>query len=434
LFLNLWAPARLSGNLPVLVWFHGGGHVSGTNAGGSSGVAFDGQYFLEHFGVMVVTVEYRLDVLGYLAHPALDAESPQGVSGNYGFLDEIAALQWIQRNIVAFGGDPTRVTLFGMSAGGEDIGSHLVSPLSKGLFSGVILESPAVSFDAIPTLAQLEQTTGAQVAAAAECASEKDVAACLRALTLDKLIPAVPGISSTIAPGNYGPVIDGYVLPAPPLDIIVSGAHNQVPVLIGTNGDETYLNTVPGSIPDEATYISKLHMTFGKTGGDLVLAQYPVADYPSPERAYVTVTTDNTFTCPVRTMVRTLVDAQNAPVFRYLLTHTWGSGTPQSQRHAYHGIELPFVWHSFAALTGYTPSESEIALADSITGYWARFATYGDPNGFEATFWPAALNWYDDIFLQLDDTIVAGRGVRAPNCAFWDAHAKLSIFRGSKLD
>lgn len=434
LFINLWAPGRLSGKLPVMVWFHGGG-PAGTNASGNGGLTpFDGQYFLERFGVIVVTVEFRLNVLGFLAHPALDAESPQEISGNYGFLDEIAALQWVQRNIAAFGGDPSRVTLFGMSSGGRDVGLHLVSPLSNGLFSAAILESPAPSFDAVPTLAQLEQTTGTQVVTATECAAEKDIAACLRALPLAKLVAAVPGTGSTIVQPNYGPVVDGYVIPAPPIDIIAVGTHNQVPVIIGTNADESYLNITPGSIPDEATYIARLRETFGNTGGDFVLAQYPAADYPSPERAYVTATTDNTFTCPIRTVVRTLVNSQNAPVFRYLLTHTWGSGTAQSVRHSYHGIELLFVWYNFGALTGYTPSESERALADAVTGYWARFATYGDPNGFDATFWPAALNWYDDGFLQLDDSISAGRGVRTANCDFWDTHPELSIYRNSKRD
>jgi para-nitrobenzyl esterase len=148
----------------------------------------------------------------------------------------------------------------------------------------------------------------------------------------------------------------------------------------------------------------------------------------------VTATTDNTFTCQVRAVVRTLANSQNAPVFRYLLTHTWGSGALQSQRHSYHGIELLLVWHNLEPLTGYTPSESEIALADSVTGYWARFATEGDPNGFKAVYWPAAFNWYDDVFIQLDDSISAGRGVRAASCDFWDAHPELSIWRGSKLE
>jgi para-nitrobenzyl esterase len=274
LFVNLWAPGRLSGSLPVMVWFHGGGHTAGTNAFANLGLTpFDGQYFLERFGVLVVTVEFRLNVLGFLAHPALDAESPQGVSGNYGFLDEVAALRWVQQNIAAFGGDPTRVTLFGMSAGGQDVGLHLVSPLSKGLFSAAILESPGSSFDAIPTLAQLEQTTGAQVATATGCAAEKDLAACLRALPMAKLVVAVPAIGSLLAPGNYGPIVDGYAIPAPPIDIMAAGIHNQVPVMIGTNADETYLNVTPGSIPNEATYRAMLRDIFGNAGGDLVLAQ-----------------------------------------------------------------------------------------------------------------------------------------------------------------
>src|SRR5207245_318781 len=180
--------------------------------------------------------------------------------------------------------------------------------------------------DAVPTLAQLEQTTGAQVVTATGCAVEKDVAACLRALPLAKLVAAVPGMGSTISPNNYGLVVDGYAIPAPPIEIMAAGMHNQVPVMIGTNADETYLNITPGSIPDEARYRAMLRGIFGNSGGDLALAQYPAADYPSPERAFVTATTDNTFTCQVRTVVRTLVNSQNATVFRYLLTHTWASG------------------------------------------------------------------------------------------------------------
>ena len=157
-----------------------------------------------------------------LAHPTLDEESPQKISGNYGFLDEIAALQWVQRNIAAFGGDPTRVTLFGMSAGGEDVENHLVSPLSKGLFSAAILESPGVSFDAVPTLEQSEKTTGSPVAAATGCATQQDVASCLRALPMAKLVEAVPGVGSTIAQNNYGPIVDGYVIPAAPIDVMAA--------------------------------------------------------------------------------------------------------------------------------------------------------------------------------------------------------------------
>ena len=432
LFLNLWAPASLSGNLPVMVWLHGGYHVVGNSISGAA--TWDGKYLLERFGVILVTVESRLNVLGYMAHPALDAESPLGVSGNYGFLDQVATLQWVQQNIAAFGGDPSRVTLFGVSAGGEDVALHLVSPLSKGLFSAAIMQSPVVALDAVPTLRQLEQGIGMQTATATACAAASDVAACLRALPMAELIPAVPVINTLLAPGSYVPVVDGYAIPTPPLEIIAAGLHNHVPIVIGSNADESYANVTPGSIPDEATYRSRLRQTFGNAGGDLVLAQYSSADYESPERAYVTATTDNDLTCPVRRIVRSLVNSQTDPVFRYLFTHTLGSGTTQSKRHAYHALELLFLWHDFSGLPGYSPTESEQALADSITAYWARFATSGDPNWFQTAYWPAALSWYDDVFLQLDDVVTAGRGVRSAKCDFWDAHPELSIFKGSKLE
>jgi para-nitrobenzyl esterase len=182
LYVNLWVPAS-SGNAPVMVFFHGGFHVTG-NIGSGGIPLYDGQYLMERFGVIVVTLQSRLNVLGYLAHPALDAESPQGVSGNYGFLDEVAALQWLQHNIAAFGGDPSRVMLFGFSAGGADMGVHLVSPLSKGLFSAIVIQSPWAPLDSLPTLVQSEQGIGAHVATATGCAADSDVAACLRALPL----------------------------------------------------------------------------------------------------------------------------------------------------------------------------------------------------------------------------------------------------------
>ena len=439
LFLNLWAPAALSDNVPVMVWFTGGFHET-TNIGSGGVPLYDGQYFMERFGVIVVTLQFRVNVLGYMVHPALDAENPKNVSGNYGFLDQVAALQWVQQNIAAFGGDPGRVTLFGFSAGGQDVGIHLVSPLSKGLFSAAIISSPWGPLDSAPTVAELEhgigaQVGGGQVASATGCAGESDLASCLRALPLAELVPAVPIVNAIPAPGAWGPVVDGYAIPAQPLDIINAGLHSQVPVIIGSNAEEAYVNVTPGSIPDEATYSSKLRQIFGNAGGDMVLAQYASLNYESAERAFVTAITDNVFTCPVRRVARALVNSQNAPVFRYELTHTLGSSTPMSQLHAYHTQMLFYIWHNFSVLLpGYTPSASEWVLADAVAAYWARFATDGDPNWFQEVYWPAALSGYDDVYLQLDDEIVVGRGVRTSNCDFWDAHLELSVFRGSKQD
>jgi para-nitrobenzyl esterase len=428
LYLNIWAPADPQpAALPVMFYLHGGGHTAGYGASGSPG-PFDGQAFLEQFGAMVVTIDYRLHVFGNLALPALDAESDFGVSGNYGFLDEIAALQWVQHNIAAFGGDPRRVMLFGFSAGGQDVALHLVSPLSKGLFASAMMESPAPALE-MPTLIQVEQTTGASVANITACGAAADLLGCLRALPSERVMAAVPGLSN-FSRQTYGPNIDGYAIPDAPLKRISAGLLNAVPVIVGSSADEYYLNFTPGTVPDESTYLSEMRQTFGQSLGDLAMAQYPSAAYPSPERAYVAAVTDNLVTCPVRTLARTLATAQTPPVFRYFFTHSFGPGTALSQRHAFHGADQYFEWRDLATLQaqGYSPSDSERALVDAMQGYWSRF-TSGDPNGGGAIAWPAYSPFNGEQYLRFDDQIVVDYGVRSQNCDFWDGHPELSLWR-----
>jgi len=437
LIVNVWGPSSTphspsgendaaedaqADRLPVMVYFHGGGHVTGS--GSQLGpLFFSGQRYIEKHGVITVFVQRRVNVTGFLALPALDAESPNGVSGNYGILDEILALKWIRHNIARFGGDPRRVMLDGFSAGGQDVVLLMVSPLARGLFAAVLAESPGIALDSMPTIKMIEQTTGARVLTATGCDAAGDPAACLRALPIATLVKAFPGFNG-VGRNDYVVGIDGYVIPGPPLDLISDHRYHHVPLLIGNNAEEDYLNFPLGSVPSEESYQGKVNKLFGVTAGALVLTQYPATSYGSPERTYVTLLTDNRFVCPTRRLARAVAKAQDGPVYRYLFTH--GLQGPSSARHAFHQEQQYFVWHDFGPVAPYSPTTSELALSESIEGYWARF-TRGDPNGSNAVAWPA----YDpatDPYLTLDDTIVAGTGVRTANCDFWDSQPELNLW------
>jgi para-nitrobenzyl esterase len=412
LTLNIWTPNTTpSAPLPVLFFIHGGGNTQGA----SSSPLYDGSYIAAHGPAVVVTINYRLGVFGFLAAPALDAASAQGVSGNYGILDQIAALQWTQRNIAAFGGDPSRVLLFGESAGATDTCVLLASPLASGLFSRALMESGGCNQR---TLADSEQTDAAVVQSVG-CDTASDVAACLRALPAATLVQArkVPVDVANLGGLAYGPNVDGYVLPGEPLALIGAGTFNQVPFVVGSNADET-AGLAPPPIADAAAYETALTKMYGATIAQAVLQEYPASAYPTPRQAYIAATTDADFVCPSRDYARAAATGGSAPVYRYFFTHALDHGVGKALG-AFHGLELAFVFHTLGASAGYSASADEQALADAIVGYWTRFAATGDPNGAGATPWPI----YDtasDTYVQLDTTISAGQGVRTTNCDFWD--------------
>ncbi|MDL2717204.1 MAG: carboxylesterase family protein [Acidobacteriota bacterium] len=410
LVLNVWAPATPSlPRAPVVFWIHGGGNVQGA---GSLPV-YDGEAFVEKGGVVVVTINYRLSTLGFLAHPALDSESTQGVSGNGGLLDQIAALQWVRRNIAAFGGDPDRVLVGGESAGGADVCSLLASPLSKGLFTRALIESGRCSQ---PTLREVE-ADGAAVVDAAGCGGAPDVAACLRAVSAETLVSAAR--TDAVA---YGPNVDGFVLLESPLDALSAGTHHHVPLLVGANADETSLDAP--SLPTDAAYRSAIFFLYGGSLGARVLAAYPSSAFATPQKAWIAATTDEIYVCPARRIARAAAPRQTEPVFRYFFTKALDS-TSAASYGAYHSLELPFVFGTLDKFPGFTPSDRERVLSDAMNGYWSRFAANGDPNAPGRVPWPrydAALDGY----LELDNVIAPGAGVRTSRCDFWDAIAGAS--------
>jgi para-nitrobenzyl esterase len=443
--LNIWAP-QSDGPLAVMVYMHGGGNRANSNRS-AAGISSDGQYIAEHGPAIVVTINYRLGALGWLAHPALDAASPSGTSGNYGIMDQVAALQWMQRNIAAFGGDPARVLLFGESSGAQDSWVLLASPFGRGLFTNMLTESAGPANFYQSSLADYEAEIGIPAVTAIGCGTALDVVACLRATPAGVLIRKAPGTGTLKHGGStYQPAVDGYILPDTVFEVVREGRHNHVPVVLGSNTAEASHPAFTGlmAVATEDAYvaaISDLFSDYGQSVIDQVLALYPTASYASPRAAYVDAATDYRWTCPNRRMANALSKSQNEPVFRYLFSHPVPTG-PAVSLGAFHTEELMWVFHTFASQVSgaFVPSADELALSDRMIGYWTRFAATQDPNSETAVHWPvygknadnsggdnvffdsgAQGDLRKDTYLQLDTTIIEGAGYHANVCEdFWD--------------
>lgn len=417
LTLNVWTPAVAPADgkpLPVLFFIHGGSNYLGSSAQVLLGTSlYDGVSLATKGHAVVVTINYRLGIQGFFAHSALAAEDPHGSTGNYALLDQIAALQWVQRNAAAFGGDPKRVLVFGESAGATDTGALVASPLTRGLFSAALMESGGY-FERTSANARAYSTS---IVATAGCAGAADTIACMRAL------PAATILKSTLGKPEYAtkdmgyPSVDGYVLPNAPLQLVAAGV--SVPVVVGSNTEEYAAFVPPGEIT-EATLRSDIAAAFG-SASDAVLAQYPIADYGgSPAATRVAIGTDALFTCEARRFARAALTGGAPAVYRYVYAHAYvNAPEPYKSEGAYHAAELAFVFDRLTAI-GYPASTAELALADSIGGYWARFGATGDPSGAPAIPWPK----YDratEPHLRLDETIATGAAFRGKLCDFWDA-------------
>ena len=276
LFLNVWTPAKSVGErLPVMVWIHGGAFTYGSG----SDEIYDGAALADK-GVVVVTFNYRLGVLGFLAHPSLSAESPHQVSGNYGLLDQVAALSWVQRNIAQFGGDPHRVTIFGQSAGAESVSLLLVSPLAQGLFHAAIAESP-VMVGSLRPLRHKElgvipaETVGVRLAEELGLAPASDVASALRQVPWDHLHAAAvklePKYGVEILHMVCCPTVDGWVIPEHPVKMFRQGRRHPIPLLTGitTNESTIFLPWLIPHINSPEAYRQYLDAAFGKNAGQV---------------------------------------------------------------------------------------------------------------------------------------------------------------------
>ena len=431
LFLNVWAPAETSEPLPVLYWIHGGGYTGGS---GSTSI-YDGAR-LAADGAVVVTINYRLNVFGFLAHPALSAESPHGASGNYGLLDMVAGLEWVRDNIAAFGGDPGRVTIFGESAGGGAVMSVMLMPQSRGLFHRAVAQSNWIHGWDRPLEGRAGDLTPAEAqgtaVAAALGADDLDPAAALAAMRAasagDVLAAIGAGAGSPfLRTGHvWAPNVDGWAIPDDPLAMYAEGRQHPVPLVVGMNGNEGSLMTRGFSMDGAESFTGHVESVYSDDFAADVLAHYDVTDETVRE-AFDYLVHDLYFAGPVRAHARH--QAAVAPVWMYHFTRVpptpWGEAMG-----AHHAAELVYV---FGTLTtsdepgerplGLSPlgdfTEVDTGLSETMRAYWVRFAAVGDPNGPGLPAWPA---WEpaSDRYLELGVEVSAGDGLHVEGAALWD--------------
>jgi len=417
--LNVFAPANKPGPLPIMLWIHGGGHVSGSAASETGGIRiYDGGALAAKEGVIVVSTNYRLGALGFLAHPKLAAEDPNHSEGNYGTLDLIAALQWVKANAAAIGGDAARVTIFGESAGAVNVCALVVSPLAKGLFVGGVMESGAC----VAKERADAETFSAKVFAATKCDAAADPLACMRALTSDALTVALP-VKTNIAgaTGGYGNVNDGYVITGKPIDVIKAGGHSKVAMIVGSNADETSRSVPIAPTATDAQYQAAVRTLFAGAA-EPVLAQYPSAEYPSPWKAYIALTTDAKFGCQARKAARAFAQF-SAPIYRYYFSHALDNGMPALRAlGAWHGVDVLYIFNHLN-VSGYVAGPGDQMVADAMMHRWASFArSPTDPNVDQQPAWsPYAAA--TDPYLELASPVGSGQGLRTTQCDFWDTVA-----------
>jgi para-nitrobenzyl esterase len=416
LYLNVWTPAgSAAARLPVMFWIHGGAFQLG-----SGGLPlYDGQKLAER-GVVVVDINYRLGPFGFLAHPLLTSESPNHSSGNYGLLDQQAAMRWVQRNIAAFGGDPGRVTMFGESAGAMSVLDQMVSPLASGLFHQAISESTlfidhGLLMHATRPLAQAEGI-GVEYSGEIGCSTAPDVLAAMRAKPAKDLLSLKlltrPGVF--IMDPKFVPTVDGWAIPADPGTLVAQGKQAAVPLLLGSNLKEGNLFTVATSAEIDAmsveTYQKKIREYFGAYA-DQVLAMFPVTKSSEIRPQMSEVFTIFDFTSVARFAARSQL-ARGQRVYLYQFDRT----PPLSKTSVLgpcHGSELPFVFGNL--VKGNLPDGSkrtisnlivegalrdfkkdliwkydryDVELSSEMVGYWTTFAKTGDPNGGGRPAWP----------------------------------------------
>jgi para-nitrobenzyl esterase len=399
LYLNVYTAAKTAkDHRPVMVWIHGGALVSG------AGSLYDGEALAKK-GVVVVTINYRLGIMGFFAHPELTRESDRNSSGNYAFLDQIAALEWVKKNIAAFGGDPKRVTIFGESAGSWSVNYLMASPLAKGLFERAIGESGG-EFAPARKLADMEQA-GVKLAGGASVAE-------LRAKSAQDLQKL----------GNFQSAanVDGWFLPQDVYTIFAQGKQSDVPLLIGSNNDEGTMFTPPGT--KAATFRATAEKRYGPQAAEFL----KIHSFNNDDEAWAAAAEamrDEIFGWEMRTWARMENKTGKSKVFLYYFSHV----PPGKNRvkGAFHGSEISYAFGNLQMAPFATNGDEknrpwtdyDRKLADTMSSYWVNFATTGDPNGKGLPKWPV-YRAKDDMVMGFGDTIEVKPLPNKPSLDFLD--------------
>ncbi len=400
LYLNVWTPAKSpKEKLPVLVYFYGGGFA----AGDGSEPRYDGENMATK-GIVTITVNYRLTVFGFLAHPELTAESPHRASGNYGYMDQTAALRWVQQNITAFGGDPKRVTIAGESAGSVSVSAQMVSPLAKNLIAGAIGESGSLLGTLSPSpLADAEKTG----AAFAKLAGANSLAE-LRAMSASDVLAATAKPGAPWFSGN----LDGYFLPKSAFDIFAAGEQAHVPLLVGWNSEESNARAILGSSPPTAeNYAAAIRKIYPDHADD-VLKHYPATTEDEVLQAATDLASDRFIGLSTWRWADLQSQTGGKPVYRYFyarprpsMTAAMGNATPglaggvvkgtgstqpaPPSRGAAHSAEIEYAMGNLPGNKIFDWKPEDYKVSEVMQNYFARFIKTGNPNGAGQPNWPA---------------------------------------------
>jgi para-nitrobenzyl esterase len=403
--LNVWVPARSNeALLPVIVFVHGGANTVGSTSDDIVGLQiYDGTNLARMANAVVITIQYRLGALGFMSHPELSASSGYNGSGNYGLMDILEALRWVNANAKAFGGNANNVTLMGESAGAMNALAVLASPLSKGLFHKLILESTFIPDIDLKTA----ETQGLQISKQIGC----DNLACLKAKSSAEIISKTLPTAGQLS--YYRAVVDHNVLEKPVFRSLAE-QHSNIPVIIGTNRDEmrTLADKLIATVSNEKEYQQALNGIFGSELAQKISTRFPLPYWGLPQIHLERLLADAFLHCPTRKLAKTMAQSGHE-VYRYVFTHRFDH--PRYwQFGAGHGLELPYVFHNFLRKM----TSREKILSEKMIRYWGNFVHNGSPNDQSQTEWTRFSN---DEYLDLSLKPTSRSEFRKQECEFWDS-------------